>query len=61
MLLLDAFEALLVKWRAAGVQITRMEKIHEGAMQGPLPARAVVMGEIAGRSGRLAVQAAAPA
>lgn len=64
MLLLDAFESLLVKWRESGVLITRMAKIHELAVQRPLPARAVLMGEVAGRSGRLAVQAegaAAPA
>jgi undecaprenyl phosphate-alpha-L-ara4FN deformylase len=58
MLLLDAFESLLVKWREAGAVITRMAKIHELARRRPLPARAVVMGEVAGRSGRLAVQAA---
>ena len=54
MLLLDAFESLLVKWRDAGALITRMAKIHELAMRRPLPARAVVMGEVAGRSGLLA-------
>jgi undecaprenyl phosphate-alpha-L-ara4FN deformylase len=59
MLLLDAFESLLVKWRESGVSIMRMAKIHELATRQPLPARAVVMGEVAGRSGRLAVQAAA--
>src|ERR1700722_15597567 len=58
MLLLDAFESLLVKLREAGAVITRMAKIHELARRRPLPARAVVMGEVAGRSGRLAVQAA---
>jgi peptidoglycan/xylan/chitin deacetylase (PgdA/CDA1 family) len=57
MRLLDAFESLLVKWREAGASITRMATIHERAMQRPLPARAVVMGEVAGRSGLLAVQA----
>jgi undecaprenyl phosphate-alpha-L-ara4FN deformylase len=64
MLLLDAFESLLVKWRQSGAAITRMAKIHEAAMRRPLPTRAVVMGEVAGRSGVLAVQApsgAAPA
>jgi hypothetical protein len=35
-----------------------MAKIHELAIQRPLPARAVIMGEVAGRSGQLAVQAA---
>ena len=58
MLLLDAFESLLLKWREAGAVITRMAKIHELAMQRTLPVRSVVMGEIKGRSGRLAVQAA---
>jgi undecaprenyl phosphate-alpha-L-ara4FN deformylase len=57
MRLLDAFESLLVKWRESGASITRMATIHELAMQRPLPARAVVMGEVAGRSGLLAVQA----
>ena len=62
MLLLDAFESLLVKWRESGATLTRMAAIHELATQRPLPARTVVMGEVAGRSGRLAVQAAgAPA
>ena len=58
MLLLDAFESLLVKWRQSGALITRMAKIHELAMELPLDARRVVMGEIAGRSGLLAVSAA---
>jgi len=57
MRLLDAFESLLVKWRESGASITRMATIHELAMQRPLPVRAVVMGEVAGRSGLLAVQA----
>jgi undecaprenyl phosphate-alpha-L-ara4FN deformylase len=64
MLLLGAFESLLVKWRESGASITRMAKIHEAAMRRPLPTRAVVMGEVAGRSGLLAVQTpsgAAPA
>jgi undecaprenyl phosphate-alpha-L-ara4FN deformylase len=57
MRLLGAFESLLLKWREAGASITRMAQVHEVAMQRPLPTRAVVMGEVAGRSGRLAVQA----
>jgi peptidoglycan/xylan/chitin deacetylase (PgdA/CDA1 family) len=57
MRLLDAFESLLVKWRESGASITRMATIHELAMRRPLPVRAVVMGEVAGRSGLLAVQA----
>jgi len=58
MLLLQAFESLLVKWREAGAVLTRMAKIHDLALQRPLPGRSVVMGEIKGRSGLLAVQAA---
>ena len=58
MLLLDAFESLLVKWRESGASITRMARIHESAMRRPLPTRTVVMGEVAGRSGLLAVSAA---
>ena len=57
MRLLGAFESLLLKWREAGASITRMAQVHALAMQRPLPTRAVVMGEVAGRSGRLAVQA----
>jgi undecaprenyl phosphate-alpha-L-ara4FN deformylase len=59
MLLLDAFEALLLKWRGAGAAIVRMASIHALAAQGELPVRAVIQGEIPGRSGLLAVQAPA--
>ncbi len=64
MLLLDEFERLLVRWRDAGARLTRMAAIHALAMQRPLPVASVRMGEIPGRSGRLAVQGpqlAAPA
>jgi peptidoglycan/xylan/chitin deacetylase (PgdA/CDA1 family) len=61
MRLLGAFESLLVKWRESGAAVTRMAQIHDWAMQRPLPVRTVVMGEVAGRSGQLAVQSAAPA
>ena len=57
MLLLDAFESLLIKWRAAGARITRMAQIHALALQQRLPTRTVIEGEIPGRSGLLAVQA----
>jgi undecaprenyl phosphate-alpha-L-ara4FN deformylase len=57
MLLLPAFEQLLLKWRESGAKVVRMATIRELAMQRTLPARAVVLGEIKGRSGRLAVQA----
>jgi len=61
MLLHEAFESLLMKWREAGVTVTRMAAIHALAARRSLPARAVVMGEIPGRSGLLAVQASAAA
>jgi undecaprenyl phosphate-alpha-L-ara4FN deformylase len=54
MLLLDAFQSLLVKWRDSGASMTRMAKLHELALRRPLPVRAVVMSEVAGRSGLLA-------
>jgi peptidoglycan/xylan/chitin deacetylase (PgdA/CDA1 family) len=54
LLLLDAFESLLLKWRDCGAQLSRMAKIHELAMQSRLPDQTVVMGEVAGRSGLLA-------
>jgi undecaprenyl phosphate-alpha-L-ara4FN deformylase len=55
--LLDAFESLLLKWRSAGATATRMAEIRALALQQPLPTRAVIQGEIPGRSGLLAVQA----
>jgi hypothetical protein len=61
MLLRDAFESLLMQWREAGATVTRMAAIHALAVRRSLPARAVVMGEIPGRSGLLAVQASAAA
>jgi hypothetical protein len=59
MRLLDAFESLLLKWRGAGAVVTRMAAIRDLAVQQPLPARAVIQGEIPGRSGLLAMQAPA--
>jgi undecaprenyl phosphate-alpha-L-ara4FN deformylase len=56
LLLLDAFESLLIQWREAGATVTRMADIHAAALQHPLPIRAVIEGEIPGRSGLLAVQ-----
>jgi undecaprenyl phosphate-alpha-L-ara4FN deformylase len=56
MLLLNSFEALLRKWQAAGVAVTRMAGIHELALQMPLPDQTVIMGEVPGRSGLLAIQ-----
>jgi peptidoglycan/xylan/chitin deacetylase (PgdA/CDA1 family) len=56
MRLLDAFESLLKSWQAAGAKITRMAAIHELGLQRPVPDQAVMMGEIPGRSGLLAMQ-----
>jgi peptidoglycan/xylan/chitin deacetylase (PgdA/CDA1 family) len=56
MRLLGAFESLLKKWQAAGAKITRMAGIRELAVQRPLPDQTVIMGEVPGRSGLLAVQ-----
>jgi hypothetical protein len=57
MRLIDAFESLLLKWRNAGATVTRMAEIHALASQQALPIRAVIQGEIPGRSGLLAMQA----
>jgi undecaprenyl phosphate-alpha-L-ara4FN deformylase len=64
MLLLKQFEELLVRWRDAGAQITRMAMIHALAMRTALPLASVQMAQIPGRSGQLAIQGpslAAPA
>jgi undecaprenyl phosphate-alpha-L-ara4FN deformylase len=58
MRLLGAFESLLGKWQAAGATIARMAKIHELGVQLPMPEQTVIMGEIPGRSGVLAIQPA---
>jgi transposase len=57
LLLLDAFEALLIRWKGVGAELVRMDNIHEQAMRQALPCRAVVMQSIPGRSGVLATQA----
>jgi len=56
MRLLPAFESLLRRWQAGGAKISRMAGIHEVALQSPVPDQAVIMGEIPGRSGLLAMQ-----
>ncbi len=61
MRLRDAFEALLLRWRGAGVIVSRMADLRVQALERPLPVRSVIEGEIPGRSGLLAVQAPAPA
>jgi peptidoglycan/xylan/chitin deacetylase (PgdA/CDA1 family) len=59
MRLKGAFESLLEKWLEAGAAVTDMAHIHTLAAQRPVPARAVIRGEIPGRSGMLAMQAPA--
>jgi peptidoglycan/xylan/chitin deacetylase (PgdA/CDA1 family) len=61
MRLLDAFDGLLQRWRAAGAQVCAMGELHAQIQNQPLPHQAVQMGEVAGRSGLLAVQAPSPA
>jgi undecaprenyl phosphate-alpha-L-ara4FN deformylase len=61
MLLLNAFESLLVKWQQAGARMVRMAAMHRAALLQPMPNLAVSMGEVPGRSGLLAVQTPAAA
>jgi len=56
MLLLNPFESLLRQWLAAGVTLTQMAFIHDAAILRPMPEQTVVLGEVPGRSGRLALQ-----
>ena len=56
MRLLDSFESLLAQWQAAGATLTRMAMIHQQAIQKPMPDQTVIMGEVPGRSGLLALQ-----
>jgi len=59
--LLDAFERLLSRWRDAGAVIARMARLNALAQQRAWPSRAVVLSQIPGRSGLLAVAGASPA
>jgi peptidoglycan/xylan/chitin deacetylase (PgdA/CDA1 family) len=61
LLLLDAFEDLLVKWRASGARMTCMANLAKIAHERSWPTRAVRLGEIPGRSGTLAVPVAVAA
>jgi undecaprenyl phosphate-alpha-L-ara4FN deformylase len=56
MRLLGSFETLLQSWQAGGAKISSLAAIRELGLQWPVPDQAVMMGEIPGRSGLLAVQ-----
>jgi len=56
MRLLDAFDDLLRRWRDAGARLGGMGELHAEVQHRSLPHQPVQMGEVAGRSGRLAVQ-----
>ena len=56
MRLLGAFEALLKKWLEAGASLSRMDAIRDLAVQSAMPDQRVIMGEVPGRSGLLAIQ-----
>jgi peptidoglycan/xylan/chitin deacetylase (PgdA/CDA1 family) len=52
------FEQLLVGWKAQGYRLTSLGEYHASLDPGQLPAREVVYGSIAGRSGLLALESA---
>jgi undecaprenyl phosphate-alpha-L-ara4FN deformylase len=54
----EAFESLIVKWRAGGADVICMADVRALALRQTLPSSGVFMGEIPGRSGTLAMQAA---
>jgi undecaprenyl phosphate-alpha-L-ara4FN deformylase len=56
LLLLEPFESLLRNWLAAGVTLTQMASIRDAAALRLMPEQTVIMGEVAGRSGQLALQ-----
>jgi peptidoglycan/xylan/chitin deacetylase (PgdA/CDA1 family) len=56
MLLLDAFDDLVRRWREAGATLCGMGDLYATVQSQPLPRQPVQMGEVAGRSGLLAVQ-----
>jgi peptidoglycan/xylan/chitin deacetylase (PgdA/CDA1 family) len=59
LLLLDAFDSLLSRWRRAGAVVTRMAAIHAEAVRRSPPSRSIILGTVPGRSGQLAVESAA--
>jgi len=60
LLLLEAFDSLLSRWRRAGAVVTRMAAIHAEAVRRNPPSRSITLGTVPGRSGELAIESAAP-
>ncbi|MBE0624350.1 MAG: 4-deoxy-4-formamido-L-arabinose-phosphoundecaprenol deformylase [Burkholderiales bacterium] len=56
MKLLPVFEALLTGWKAMGYELTRTRDLYDSLKLQDLPRHELVMGEIPGRSGTLALQ-----
>ena len=56
MALMPVFDKLLAGWKAQGYELVATRDIAAGLDRGKLPVHEVVMGEIPGRSGVLAVQ-----
>lgn len=56
MKLAGAFEALLTGWRSQGYELLSLREYFEGLAKSDLPRHEVVMGEVPGRSGKLALQ-----
>lgn len=57
--LLPTFERLLAGWQAQGYELVSCRRVFESLDVARLPRHRVLMGEIAGRSGTLALQGAA--
>jgi peptidoglycan/xylan/chitin deacetylase (PgdA/CDA1 family) len=52
----EVFEALLEGWRAQGYELCSLHDLYETLDLGRLPRHEIVMGEVPGRSGQLALQ-----
>lgn len=60
MRLLPVFEKLLAGWRKRGVELVSLAGLCDGLDRSTLPVHEVVMGEIPGRSGTVALQGPVP-
>jgi len=56
--LIPAMEKLLEQWQASGFEMVTLNELHGSLDQSTLPVHAIQWGEMDGRSGHLAVQAA---